>query len=269
MYNEAAIGIFDSGVGGLTVAKEVIKQIPSENIIYFGDTARVPYGNKSQGTIIRYSRQIVKFLMSKQVKAIVIACNTASAFALETIKKEVDIPIIGVIKPGAEVAASNTLSGKIGVIGTIGTIESGIYSKYIKEIRHDLNIYAKACPLFVPLIEENMLDDEITKEMARRYIRSLLDYNIDTLVLGCTHYPLISHTIREVVGNNVKLINPAYETAKVLKQVLKSNKLINSSNKKGNYNFFVSDRSNMFQDFANSILKCDVIQTESIDIEGY
>lgn len=269
MSSEAPIGIFDSGVGGLTVAREIINQISGEDIIYFGDTARVPYGNKSKTTIISYSRQIVKFLMSKNVKAIVVACNTASAFALETIKEEVNIPIIGVIKPGAEIAALNTKTNKIGVIGTVGTIESGLYSKYIQEIDKDIDVYGKACPLFVPLIEENMLEDPITMEMARRYTKDLLDNNIDTLVLGCTHYPLISHTIRKVVGENIGLINPAYETAKELKNVLRDNNILNNSKQLGVNKFYVSDSSEKFQAFASSILPCKVVETKDIDIERY
>ncbi|MDI9489612.1 MAG: glutamate racemase, partial [Bacillota bacterium] len=206
---KAPIGVFDSGVGGLTVVKEIMNQIPGETIIYFGDTARLPYGSKSKKTIITYTRQIVRFLMRKGVKAIVIACNTASAFALETIKDEIDIPIIGVVKPGAKVAARTTLNGKVGVIGTEGTIQSGIYNRFLSKTNPKVTVFGKACPLFVPLVEEGLIDDPITFEMARRYIGELLDKDIDTLVLGCTHYPLLRETIRKVVGDEIFLVNPA------------------------------------------------------------
>lgn len=269
MSNKAPIGVFDSGVGGLTVAKEIIKQIPSEDIIYFGDTARVPYGNKSKETIITYTRQIVRFLMSNNVKAIVIACNTASAFALDIIKEEIDIPIIGVVNPGAKVAALATRNGNVGIIGTLGTINSDVYSKYIRELNANINVYGKACPLLVPLIEEGLLDDPVTKEMAKRYTKELLLYNIDTLVLGCTHYPLISDTISQVVGNEISLINPAYETAKTIIDVLRENDLLKVNNKKNNHKFYVSDGSEKFKSFAKSILPCEVVETKAVDIEKY
>ena len=225
MLKEAPIGVFDSGVGGLTVVKEIMSQIPGEKILYFGDTARVPYGNKSKGTIITYTRQIVHFLISKGVKAIVVACNTATALALETVKEEVDIPIIGVVKPGAKVAARTTRNGNIGVIGTVATIQSNIYKEIIREIKPSVRVYQKACPLFVPLVEEGLIDDPVTIEMARRYIHGLMEEGIDVLVLGCTHYPLLQNTLRRTTKNQVKLVNPAYETAKSLKRVLLENNL--------------------------------------------
>ena len=187
----AAVGVFDSGVGGLTVAREIMRQIPNEKIVYFGDTARVPYGSKSQDTVTRYSRQIVRFLRTQDVKAIVVACNTASAYALDSLEKEIDIPIIGVVKPGARVAAEVTRNGKIGVIGTEGTIGSQIYTDFIHNINPDAKVTGKACPLFVPLVEEGLLQDPVTDEIASRYLTELIDIGIDTLILGCTHYPLI------------------------------------------------------------------------------
>ena len=220
-----SIGVFDSGVGGLTVVDEIMKQLPNEQIIYFGDTARVPYGNKSKKTIIRYSNQIVNFLLSKNIKAIVIACNTASAFALESIVSEVSIPVVGVIKPGARIAASVTKNSNIGIIGTKGTISSDIYQRFLNEIAAEVKVYGKACPLFVPLVEEGWINDPITFDVAKRYLSEFMDYNIDTLVLACTHYPLLRDTIASVVGDKVNLVNPAYETAKTLKQVLKANNI--------------------------------------------
>ena len=173
---EAPIGVFDSGVGGLTVVREIMRNLPNEEIVYFGDTARVPYGSKSKETVTRYSRQIVRFLQSKEVKAIVVACNTASAYALETIKKELDIPIIGVVEPGARVACETTVNDRIGVIGTEATVHSGIYTSFIRRQKPDVQVVSKACPLFVPLVEEGWLKDPITMEVARRYLEELLQY---------------------------------------------------------------------------------------------
>lgn len=268
-YNmtKAPIGVFDSGVGGLTVVKEIMNQIPGETIIYFGDTARLPYGSKSKKTIITYTRQIVRFLMRKGVKAIVIACNTASAFALETIKDEIDIPIIGVVKPGAKVAARTTLNGKVGVIGTEGTIQSGIYNRFLSKTNPKVTVFGKAFPLFVPLVEEGLIDDPITFEMARRYIGELLDKDIDTLVLGCTHYPLLRETIRKVVGDEIFLVNPAYETAKCLAAVLTEHNLRNDTTQALNHKFYVSDGAEKFKRFANTILPCEVMETKDINIE--
>lgn len=267
MANKAPIGVFDSGIGGLTVVKEIMNQIPGESIIYFGDTARVPYGSKSQKTVITYTRQIVRFLMGNGVKAIVVACNTASAFALETVKAEVDIPIIGVVKPGAKVAAKTTRNGRIGVIGTEGTIQSGIYSQLLSSTNPKIQVFGKACPLFVPLVEEGLIDDPITLEMAKRYINVLLEKQIDTLVLGCTHYPLIRGTIRKVVGKDVVLVNPAYETARALTEVLTEYGLRNDSAPKLDHRFYVSDGAEKFREFANTILPCEVMETKDINIE--
>jgi glutamate racemase len=267
MSNNAPIGVFDSGVGGLTVVKEIMNQIPGETIIYFGDTARLPYGSKSKETIITYTRQIIRFLMAKGVKAIVIACNTASAQALETIKDEIDIPVIGVVKPGAKVAAMTTKNGNIGVIATEGTIHSGIYSEFLSETNPKIKVYPKACPLFVPLVEEGLTEDPITLEMARRYIGEILVYDIDTLVLGCTHYPLIRETIRKVVGDKVNLVNPAHETAKCLKEVLIEKGLSGDDILKTDHKFYVSDGAEKFKRFANSILPCEVVETKDVNIE--
>lgn len=265
---EASIGVFDSGVGGLTVAREIMRQIPNESIIYFGDTARVPYGSKSKETIITYSRQIVDFLRTKNVKAVVIACNTASAFALETLQKEIDIPIIGVVKPGAKVAAETTKNQRIGVIGTEGTINSQIYNRTLSETNPLVQVFGKACPLFVPLVEEGWLEDPITLEVAKRYLEELKQYEIDTLVLGCTHYPLLRDVVAQVMGKEVALVNPAYETAKRLKEVLDENNL-RSHKMIANHKFFVSDGAEKFKAFANTILPCEVEETKDINIEQY
>lgn len=265
--SQAPIGVFDSGVGGLTVVKEIMNQIPGESIVYFGDTARVPYGSKSKATVTRYTRQIVKFLEMQHVKAIVIACNTASAFALEGVSKETDIPIIGVIKPGAAMAAKTTKNGHIGVIGTEGTIQSRIYNNYLNATNPQVRVFGKACPLFVPLVEEGWIEDPVTYEVVKRYISELLPFEIDTLVMGCTHYPLLRNTIQKVVGNDVTLVNPALETAKNLKELLIEQNLLNDS-KEVEHHFYVSDGADKFRKFANSILPCEVVETKDVDIEN-
>ena len=270
--SDAPIGVFDSGVGGLTVVREIMRQIPNEKIIYFGDTARVPYGSKSKEVVTRYSRQIVRFLRTQRVKAIVIACNTASAMALEEIEKEINIPIIGVVRPGAKVAAEVTVNGKIGVIATDATIGSNVYTDYIHQINQNVQVIGKACPLFCPLVEEGLLKDPVTDEIAMRYLTELNDIDIDTLILGCTHYPLIRSTIGKIMGDKVTLVNPAYETARELKELLTKENMLNEvktglgTNK---YQFFVSDGAQKFQTFANSILKYGILSAKVINIEEY
>lgn len=268
---DAPVGVFDSGVGGLTVAREIMRNLPSEKIVYFGDTARVPYGNKSKETIIRYSRQIIHFLREQEVKAIVIACNTASAFALDAVRHELDIPVLGVIEPGAAVAAKETKNKRVGVIGTIGTVGSGIHESFLKKLDPDITVIGKACPLFVPLVEEGWLHDSVTTEVAERYLKELKEKEIDTLILGCTHYPLLRSTVRQVMGERVRLVNPAYETALELGEMLKENNLLCSGQGQEEfpYRFYVSDLAEKFTSFANSILPYDVEMTQKIDIEKY
>lgn len=271
-FSELPVGVFDSGVGGLTVAKEIMRQIPNEKIIYFGDTARVPYGSKSKETITKYSRQIVHFLQEQPVKAIVVACNTASAYALDEIEKELDIPIIGVIKPGAKVAVEATINGKVGVIGTEGTVGSRIYSTYINKINPRITVLGKACPLFVPLVEEGLWQDPVTDEIAIRYLSELIDSGIDTLILGCTHYPLIRSTVGKIMGEKVTLVNPAYETAKELKELLEKEGLLNKKTPElgdNRYQFYVSDMADKFKTFANSILEYGILSAKTIHIENY
>ena len=268
----APVGVFDSGVGGLTVAREIMRQIPEERIVYFGDTARVPYGNKSKDTILRYSRQIIRFLRTREVKAIVIACNTASAYALDTVAAESDMPIIGVINAGARTAVQATRNGKIGVIGTEGTIGSGIYTRVMKQLKPDIQVTGKPCPLFVPLVEEGLLHDSVTDEIASRYLSVLKGKYIDTLVLGCTHYPLLRSTLRRLMGEDVVLVNPAYETAIELKQLLEERGLERDGAEAlqgEKYQFFVSDLAEKFTSFATSILPNEVKETRKIDIENY
>lgn len=271
-WHNSPIGVFDSGIGGLTVAREIMRQLPNERIVYFGDTARVPYGSKSKETVTRYSRQIVHFLQTQQVKAIVVACNTASAYALEELEKEVDIPMIGVVKPGAKAALLATANRKIGVVATEATINSGIYSRYIEEHDNDVSVIGKACPLFVPLVEEGLWEDPVTDEIARRYLTELIDSGIDTLILGCTHYPMLRSTVGKIMGDGVKLVNPAYETARELKTLLAGHGL-ESEHRPGLgtelYRFFVSDAADKFQRFANSILPYGILSAKLIRIDEY
>ena len=216
----APIGVFDSGVGGLTVAREISRQLPYENIVYFGDTARVPYGSKSQNTIIRFSEQIIRFLRTKQVKAIVIACNTASALALDAVKDEFDLPIIGVVIPGARAAVEATTNGKVGVVGTEATVQSGMYTKVIQGMNPKIEVIEKACPLFVPLVEEGFKEHIVTREIIEYYLESMRNTDIDAMILGCTHYPLLRSKIREYMGDKIQIVNPGYETAMDLKRLL-------------------------------------------------
>ena len=270
--SRAPVGVFDSGVGGLTVAREIMRNLPDEKIVYFGDTARVPYGSKSKDTIIRYSRQIIRFLKTQKVKAIVIACNTASALALEEVEKELDIPILGVLKPGARVAASVTRNKRIGVIGTESTINSHMYDRFIQAQDPEISVYGKACPLFVSLVEEGWLKDPVTEEVARRYLDELMQKGIDSLILGCTHYPLLRSLVRKIVGEEVTLVNPAYETAKELESLLRREGIENHGEKADpaeGYQFFVSDAADKFKNFANSILPYDIETTRKINIEEY
>lgn len=271
MSSNAPIGVFDSGIGGLTVVKEIMQQLPAEDIIYFGDTARVPYGNKSKETVITYSRQIVKFLQNKQVKSILIACNTASAFALETLRHEFSLPLVGVVKPGAKAAADATKEKRIGIIGTEGTIKSGVYEDFLKKTNPDIRVFATACPLFVPLVEEGWISDPITKLIAERYLEKLKEKQIDALVLGCTHYPLLQKELQEVMGPLVTLVNPAYESAKSLKYVLEEYNLLKEPEQtvSPTHHFYVSDNADTFRHFANSILPCEMIETKDVEVQTF
>ena len=267
----APVGVFDSGVGGLTVAREIMRQLPNENLVYFGDTARVPYGSKSRDNIIRYSRQIIHFLKTKGVKAIVIACNTASALALDVVREESDIPIIGVVEPGARAALQITQTKKIGVIGTEATVQSAMYGKIIKGLDPTVSVIGKACPLFVPLVEEGFAKHKVTEEIIDYYLASMKESDIDSLILGCTPYPLLRSRIRAYLGDKIQLVNPAYETAMDLKYILKESGMENAG-KEGEhatYSFYVSDAADKFKQFANSILPYDIETTQQINIEEY
>ncbi len=267
--NTLPIGVFDSGIGGLTVARELMRQLPDENIIYFGDTARLPYGSKSRDNIIRFSRQIIRFLVSKQAKAIVIACNTASALALDVVKQEFDVPIVGVIVPGARAAVRESVNHRIGVVGTESTIRSQAYTKAIRSMESDAVVIGKACPLFVPLVEEGFAKHNVTGEIIDYYLRDFVESQIDTMILGCTHYPLLRSRIREYLGDRVQIVNPAYEAAMDVKAILEKEQSVNDSGNLARYEFYVSDAAEKFKQFANSILPYDVETIRKINIDEY
>ena len=241
----APIGVFDSGLGGLTVAHAIMRQLPGESLIYFGDTARVPYGPKSPDTVRRYSREISAFLLEPGVKAIVVACNTATAHALPMLRDVLDVPVIGVVEPGARAAVRATRTGRIGVIGTAGTIKSGAYVRAIHEEAPDASVVALACPLFVPLVEEGWTTHDAARLIAKEYLASFTRDAVDTLVLGCTHYPLLKPLIAEIVGPGVRLIDSAEETAADTRRMLTANAL-QSPEREASYRFISSDDPQQF-----------------------
>ncbi|MBI2094925.1 MAG: glutamate racemase [Candidatus Omnitrophica bacterium] len=217
---EKPIGIFDSGIGGLTVLRQVRREVPKEDIVYFGDTAHVPYGTKSKETITKFSVENVKFLQTFEVKAVVVACNTASSLSLDALKAMFSIPIIGVIEPGAKRALETTKNGRVGVIGTKATIHSGSYEACLKQLDPSVKVFSGACPLFVPLVEEGWLDGPVVSKVAHVYLDQLKSFKIDTLILGCTHYPLLAETIQKTIGPRVRLVNSAEETARQTRVML-------------------------------------------------
>lgn len=262
------IGIFDSGIGGLTVLKEIAEQLPHEDIIYFGDTARIPYGSKSVQTIKKYAFQCASFLKSKDVKTIVIACNTASSIALEHLQNNFDLPIIGVIEPGSRSAASATKNGRIGVIGTIATINSNAYQSKIMEYKHDSEVIGIPCPLFVPIIEEGWEYSTVAELTAEKYLTELIEHDVDSLVLGCTHYPILRYTIKKVVGPNVKLVNPAFETARDLRKLLTDENILNENYEIPTYEYYTSDAPERFRRIGGNFLKKEIDNLYEIAIDN-
>ncbi|MHB1661295.1 MAG: glutamate racemase [bacterium] len=267
-FNNSPIGIFDSGLGGLTVFKEVRKILPHEDLIYFGDTARVPYGNKSKETIIKYSAEILEFLTGKGVKIVIVACNTSSSLALSDLRKQGSVPVFGVIEPGAKKAVQVSSGGNIAVIGTSATIKSRAYSIAInkeieslndddinkREFKGGFKIMEKACPLFVPLVEEGFLSEEITRSVINYYLSPLITENISCLVLGCTHYPIFKDLIIDATGRNMEIIDSGIETAAVVKNYLKENGMLKAGAEKGGELFFVSDDMEKFKELGEKFL---------------
>lgn len=256
MKNQS-IGMFDSGIGGLTVLKEVRNLLPHERIIYLGDTARLPYGSKSPGTVTRYALESAIFMLTKGVKILVIACNTSSAVALPILMKKLPIPVLGVIDPGAREAARATKTKRVGVIGTRATVRSGAYEKAIMAHDPAVTVVSRACPLFVPIAEEGLEDDRVAEIMTKRYLEDIKGSDIDTLVMGCTHYPILVNTIRKVMGKGVSVINTGRETAKDVKKALEEKGLLRDSGK-GGAEYFVTDSPDTFKEMGSRFLGEDI-----------
>ena len=249
------IGIFDSGIGGLTVLKEIRRESPREDIVYFGDTAHVPYGTKSKETITKFSIENVNFLQSFGVKLVIVACNTASSLSLDALKEKFAMPLIGVIEPGARQALRKTKNGRIGIIGTKATIGSGTYEACLKRLDSAVKVYSESCPLFVPFVEEGWLDGDVVSKVARTYLDQLKSFKIDTLILGCTHYPLLAPVIQKILGDNVRLVNSAEETAKEARQLLEKLKIRETRKKSGaQTRFYVSDEPEQFRNLGERFL---------------
>jgi len=264
--NTKPIGIFDSGIGGLTVLREVAQRMPNEDIIYLGDTARVPYGIRSPETVVKYTLQNASFLMRQGIKILIVACNTASAVGIEKLREEIPLPVIGVIEPGAKAALEHTSSGRIGVIGTQATISSGAYQNILKGLRNDTMIVARACPLFVPVVEEGWTSGPIAEAIVREYLSPLKGQSVDTLVLGCTHYPLLKDLIGAVLGEETTLIDSAVETALGTETLVIQKNLRNASGRRGKKRFFVTDSPNRFREVGARFLGEDIDDIELIDI---
>lgn len=265
-----SIGVFDSGLGGLTAVKQIMEELPYENIIYFGDTGRVPYGTRSVETIIKYSKNDINFLISKDVKVIVVACGTASSVALPVIKDDYDMPIIGVVDAAVDAALKATRNGKIGIIGTPGTIKSGSYEKLIKVKNSQIKTFNKACPLFVPLVENGHFETEVARLITEEYLADIKSEGVDTLILGCTHYPLLKKTIAQYMGEGVTLIDAGAEVAKALSLQLNEESRHTEDCDENQYQYFVSDNIDGFENLGGLFLEKKIDgQVEKIDIEKY
>ena len=264
------IGVFDSGLGGLTAVKEIMELLPDENVIYFGDTGRVPYGTRSHETILKYTKNDIRFLKSFDVKMIVIACGTASSVSLPGIQKDFDVPILGVVEPSVKAAYNATKNKKIGIIGTSGTIKSGSYENLLKQFDSEIQTYTKACPLFVPLVENGHFDTQVAKLVVEEYLEEIKDAGVDTLIMGCTHYPLLEKVIGEYMGEGVTLISPGKEVTKHLKNMLYGDKGHGKEPEGEKYRYYVSDNPESFEQLGSIFLQKEINgQVTKIDIEKY
>lgn len=264
--SEKGIGVFDSGIGGLTVVRALMERLPGENIVYFGDSARVPYGTKSPGTVLRFCRENLEFLKSRDVKMIVVACNTASAVALPTLVMEEDIPVTGVILPGAREAARTTVNNRVAVIGTSATVRSGAYEDALRSINPRIEIVSTSCPLFVSLAEEGWIENEVARLAAERYLKPVRDFGADTLVLGCTHYPLLAGVISKVMGNGVKLVDSARECAKEVERILLERSLGAPAGREGGIRVFMSDIPYTFGEIGERFLGRPLGRIEKVPV---
>ena len=263
-HDPRPIGVFDSGIGGLTAVRELFRVLPGEGVIYFGDTARLPYGSKSSETVTRFSLEIARFLVKQDVKCIVVACNTSSSVALETLERRLDIPVVGVIEPGAEAALAASRHGRIGVIGTYGTVGSGAYTQAIQRHRPDATVIAHACPLFVPLVEEGLLDHAATRTIAEEYLAVLKAGGLESLILGCTHYPLLAPLIGSIMGPQVTLVDPGAEAARATARLLEQRGQL-SAGPQPEHRFFLSDQPRHFHRIARAFLGRDLPAVRLVD----
>jgi glutamate racemase len=263
---ELPIGVFDSGVGGLTVVREIHRVLPAEDLIYLGDTARVPYGTKSPSTVVRFACEDTQFLVQQNVKAVVVACNTCSAWALPMLEKKFQVPIFGVIAPGVQAALKQSSNGRIGIIGTSATIRSKAYSMGVTARSEGAKVFAQACPLLVPLVEEGWINHRITRDVLKQYLRPLMRQRIDTLILGCTHYPLLKRAIRQVVGPKVALVDSAEACARYVRDRLDKLKLLTARKRTGVIQPFVTDETDRFDAIAKRFLKSPTEPPWKIDL---
>ncbi|HEX6693147.1 MAG TPA: glutamate racemase [Longimicrobiales bacterium] len=263
------IGVFDSGIGGLTVVRELRRQLPSESIVYFGDTARVPYGAKSPATVARYSQEAAAFLLSRDVKMVVIACNTATAHAFDILESTLPVPVVGVIEPGARAAVDASRTGRIGVIGTAGTIRSGAYDLAVRRRLDTARVYAQPCPLFVPLVEEGKCEGEAARIIAAEYLEPLREMDVDVLILGCTHYPLLRPLLAEIMGGETVLVDSAEQTAVDVARVLDAHGLRNPGNVAGSCTFIASDSPLRFRDVGRGFVGDLIGSVEHVDVEAW
>lgn len=267
-----SIGVFDSGLGGLTTVKELKELLPHENIVYFGDTSRVPYGGRSRDTILKYAKQDIRFLLTHDVKLIIIACGTVSSILTDQLSDQYEVPIIRVLGPAAQAACAANRDGGIGVIGTTATVRSGAYGKAIRSIKPGARVVGKACPLFVPLVENGFIDrnNVVTRLVAEGYLAELKEESIDTVILGCTHYPLLFPIISDILGDDITLIDSGKETARFAAAALKSMGLVSDRTQQGTTSFYVSDQADDFASIAERFLSSHIKEDVGvIDIENY
>jgi glutamate racemase len=257
------LGIFDSGVGGLTVVGEILKTLPGKRIVYFGDTAHLPYGTKSPRTVIRLSLENSRFLIHQGVKIIVVACNTSSSIAMGSIRASVDVPVVGVVEPGVQAAIRRTKTGRIGIVGTTATVQSGAYQQSLLEKEPKLTVFGQPCPLFVPLVEEDWVSGSLVEGIVKKYLMPLLEQHIDTLILGCTHYPLLSKVLRTVVGDTVSLVDSAKETAREVARLAEGIQLEHGTMM--DHRFYLSDVVGNFADIARRFLGEPLEHVEFVD----
>lgn len=268
-YDSRPIGVFDSGIGGLTVVRQLMSLLPDETIIYFGDTARIPYGSKSVEVVKRFALEDSFFLLEKNVKLVVVACNTASAIAVRFLTDLLPAPVTGVIQPGVTAAAQRTENGRIGVIGTTATIRSNSYYRELLGFNSRLQIISQPCPLFVPLVEEGWIEDEATIMIARRYLQPLIENGVDTLILGCTHYPLLKSVIQRIMGNGVALVDSGVETAGRVKEILQEQHLLAPPEALAAHQFYLSDLPYKFQEIGERFLERSLPHVETVNFEAF